>query len=83
MLQSNLRGTLALYFILFVTLMSLIITGPLIPSIGAVLLLAFMAFVWATSRPVTPKTIEKKVVAPSCHFASQRSSPIRPSAFSD
>lgn len=51
MLQSNPRGTLALYFILFVTLLTLIVSGALTPPIGAVLLTAFMAFVWATARP--------------------------------
>lgn len=66
MLQSNPRGTLVLYFILLVTLMSLIVTGAVVEAVGAALLAAFMVFVWVTSRPLTisPKKIEQQMVAP-------------------
>jgi hypothetical protein len=50
MLQSNRRGTLVLYFIMAVAILTVIFSGAISPPLGAALLTIYLAFVVLTSR---------------------------------
>ncbi len=91
MLQSNPRGTLALYFILAATLTALIVTGSLAPPIGAVLLVAYMAFIWLTARPPRARRLpealpqmKSRMMRPRPTSQAQEATALaRPSIFAD
>lgn len=91
MLQSNPRGTLALYFILAATLTALIVTGAVAPPIGAGLLVAYMAFIWLTARPQhtrrLPETlpqVKSRMVRPRPTSQAQEATALaRPSVFTN
>jgi hypothetical protein len=57
MLESNRRGTLVLYFIMAIAILTVIFSGAISPPLGALLLVGLMGFIGLTSRSAALKNI--------------------------